>query len=245
VLLALEVVQLPDQRLIEDLLTVGGATGPLNPIAGEHGIGRRTWLGAAGRLHARYTAEVEIARDPPDLDRLAADPLTRLPADVVPYLWPSRYCEADRFEAFVEARFAALAGGAKVAAMAAWINREMTYAPGASDTSTTAADAFVSRRGVCRDYAHLLATFARAAGIPARLVSAYAFGLDPPDFHALVEVWLDGAWHLADATGKAPLEGVVRIAAGRDATDVAFMTSFGPAELVAQSVSVTRLGCGP
>ncbi len=54
VLLALEVVQLPDQRLIEDLLTVAGATSPLNPIPGEHGIGRRTWLTAHGRLHARY-----------------------------------------------------------------------------------------------------------------------------------------------------------------------------------------------
>lgn len=242
VLLALEVVQLPDQRLIEDLLTVGGATGQLNPIAGEHGIGRRTWLNAVGRLSARYTAEVEIARALPDLASLAAEPLTGLPADVVPYLWPSRYCEADRFEGFVDGRFGTLAGGAKVAAMADWIKREMAYAPGASDTSTTAADAFVSRRGVCRDYAHLLATFARAAGIPARLVSAYAFGLDPPDFHALVEVWLDGGWHLADATGRAPLDGIVRIAAGRDATDVAFMTSFGPAEFVAQSVTVARIG---
>jgi transglutaminase-like putative cysteine protease len=241
VLLALEVVQLPDQRLIEDLLTVAGATSPLNPIAGEHGIGRRTWLKAHGRLHARYTAEVEIARELPDLAGLAADPLTGLPADVVPYLWPSRYCEADRFEGFVDGRFGALGGGAKVAAMAEWIHREMTYAPGASDTSTTAADAFVSRRGVCRDYAHLLATFARAAGIPARLVSAYAFALDPPDFHALVEVWLAGGWHFADASRLAPLEGIVRIAAGRDATDVAFMTSFGPAEFVAQRVTVTGL----
>ena len=106
---------------------------------------------------------------------------------------------------------------------------EMDYVPGSSDTETTAADAFVSRQGVCRDYAHLLASFARAAGIPARLVSAYAWRLEPPDFHAVVEVWLDGGWHLVDPTGLAPIEGMARIAVGRDATDIAFMTIFGEA----------------
>ena len=95
--------------------------------------------------------------------------------------------------------------------------------------TTTAADAFVSRQGVCRDYAHLMASFARAAGMPARLVSAYAWRLEPPDFHAVVEVWLDGAWHLLDATGLAPIEGLARICVGRDATDIAFMTIFGEA----------------
>ena len=240
ILLAIEVAPLPDQRLIEDLLTVGGAIGPLRPIAGEEGVGRRTWLRAQGPLQARYTASIEVEHKLPDLAALAASPLPSLPAGVVPYLWPSRYCEADRFEAFVEQRFGTLAGGAKVAAMAAWIRAEMAYVPGASNTATTATDAFVSRQGVCRDYAHLLAAFARAASIPARMVSAYAWRLDPPDFHALVEVWLDGGWQLVDATGLAPLDGLARIAVGRDATDIAFMTSFGPAQLIAQSVSVSR-----
>ena len=85
-----------------------------------------------------------------------------------------------------------------------WIRAEMDYVPGSSDATTTAADAFVARQGVCRDFAHLMASFARAAGVPARLTSAYAWRLDPPDFHAVVEVWLDGAWHLLDATGLAP-----------------------------------------
>ncbi|HST36730.1 MAG TPA: transglutaminase-like domain-containing protein, partial [Allosphingosinicella sp.] len=109
-----------------------------------------------------------------------------------------------------------------------------------SNTETTAAHAFVSRQGVCRDYAHLLASFARAASIPARLVSAYAWQLTPPDFHAVVEVWLDGAWQLADPTGLAPIEGLARIAVGRDATDIAFMTIFGEAQMRSQSVQVTR-----
>jgi transglutaminase-like putative cysteine protease len=241
VLLAVEAAQLPDQLLLEDLLTVDGA-GPLRPIAGEEGVGRRTWLRAEGALAARYRATVDVGRPVVALDGLAAAQPRDLPAEVVPYLWPSRYCEADRFEAFVERRFAGYEGGAKIREMAGWIRDQIDYVAGSSDSTTTAVDSFVSRQGVCRDYAHLLASFARAAGIPARLVSAYAWRLNPPDFHAVVEVWLDGAWRLADATCLAPLEGLVRIAVGRDATDIAFMTIFGEARMVSQSVRVTRIG---
>ena len=239
VLLALEVAQLPDQLLIEDLLTVDGA-GPLTPIAGEDGIGRRTWLSAQGPFRAAYRATLDIERPPVAIDALPATPHRELPAHVVAYLWPSRYCESDRFEAFVERGFGEIEGGAKLLAMRDWIRAEMDYVPGSSDTQTTAADAFVARQGVCRDYAHLMASFARAAGVPARLVSAYAWRLTPPDFHAVVEVWLDGAWHFLDATGLAPLEGLARICVGRDATDIAFMTIFGSAQMNAQSVRVTR-----
>jgi transglutaminase-like putative cysteine protease len=86
-----------------------------------------------------------------------------------------------------------------------------------------------------------MASLARADGIPARTVSAYAWGLEPPDFHAVVEVWLDDAWHLVDATKLAATEGMVRTAVGRDATDIAFMTVFGSAQLNFQEVRVTRL----
>jgi transglutaminase-like putative cysteine protease len=240
VLLAVEVAQMPDQLLIEDLLTVDGA-GPLAPIAGEDGIGRRTWLRAEGRLRASYRATLDIDRPGVSIEPLPITPFTALPAEAVAYLWPSRYCESDRFETFVERRFGDIAGGAKLRAMAEWIQAEMDYVPGSSDTETSAADAFVARQGVCRDYAHLMASFARAAGVPARLTSAYAWRLDPPDFHAVVEVWLDGAWHFLDATGLCPTEGLARICVGRDATDIAFMTIFGTAQMRAQSVSVTRV----
>ncbi len=241
VLLALETAQLPDQILVEDLLTVDGANGPLTPVAGEDGIGRRTWLTAEGRLRAVYRAVVDVHRPARPIDALPICPLAELPPEAIAYLWPSRYCESDRFEAFVERRFGALEGGARLLAMRDWLRGEMDYVPGSSDATTSAADAFVARQGVCRDYAHLMATFARAAGVPARLTSVYAWGLKPPDFHAVVEVWLDGDWHFLDATGLAPAEGLVRIGVGRDATDIAFMTIFGSAELRRQSVEVTRL----
>ena len=240
VLLAIEVAQLADQLLSEDRLTVAGS-GPLKPIGAEDGIGRRTWMRAEGHCRASYRATLAVDRPVIAIGGLPTSALPDLPPEVDPYLWPSRYCEADRFEAFVEKTFGALKGGAKVEAMAEWIRREMDYVMGSSDASTTAVDALLSRRGVCRDFAHLLASFARAAGIPARLVSAYSWGLKPPDFHAVVEVWLNGAWHLVDATGLAPIEGLVRICVGRDATDIAFMTIFGTGVMHAQSVQVTRL----
>jgi hypothetical protein len=148
----------------------------------------------------------------------------------------SRYCPASRFSPFVDAAFAAFEGGAKVCAMAAWIGAHYRYVPGVSDASTTAIDSFVERRGVCRDYAHTLICFARAAAIPARFASGYGAKVKPQDFHAVAEVWLAdadgvGDWHVVDATGMADAASFARIAVGRDAADTSFLTSYGNAQL--------------
>lgn len=238
-LFALEAAQGVDQRLVEDLLTVGG-TGALTPIAADDGVGRRTWARGEGRITARYTATVEVERAATTLVGLGADDPKTLPGGVVPYLFPSRYCESDRLEEMVLRDFGAVGGGDKVAAMVTWVRGHLTYAP-SGDKGTTAIDTLVARRGVCRDYSHLLIAMARAADIPARMVGAYAWALEPEDFHAVVEVWLDGAWRLVDPTGLAPEEGIVRIGVGRDATDISFLTIFGRADLIEQRVSVTRL----
>ena len=239
-LLAVEVAQLPDQRLVDDRLILSGS-GPLTPVAGEDGVGRRTWTRGAGMVEAIYTATVAVQRAPPDLAQLAADPLPTLPPTVTAYLWPSRYCDSDRFEPWVRRRFGRWEGGAKVAAIAEWVTASMAYVPGASTNRTTAGHSFIQREGVCRDYAHLLIALVRAADIPARIVGAYGFGVHPPDFHAVVEVWLAGGWHLVDPTGLAPVEGIVRICVGRDATDVGFLTIFGTGDLIDQQVSVRRI----
>lgn len=239
-LFAVEVAQMADQRLIEDRLTVSGVE-PLVPITGEEGIGRRTWTRGEGRFTARYIALVDIERPVPDLAAMRADDLRALPPLVVPYLFASRYCEADRLHPMVCREFDGLAGGAKVAAMMRWIGDHIDYVPGASDAATTAVDTLLSRRGVCRDFAHLLIAMARAADIPARMVAGYAWNLEPPDFHALVEVWLDGAWQLIDPSGLVSTDAVARIGVGRDATDISFLTIFGTARLLDQRVRVARL----
>lgn len=240
VLLAIEAAPMNEQRLVSDKLIVNGV-GPLQTVPGDDGIGRRTWTCAQGQFTAHYHGIFDIERHPaPRLPRNAGA-RRDLPADVIPYIWPSRFCESDRFVSFVAREFGHLEGGACIDAMRRWIRDHIQYRIGSSNEKTSAVDTFVAREGVCRDFSHVMAAFARAAGIPARLVSAYAWQLEPQDFHAVVDVWLDGRWHLVDASGLAPVEGLVRIAVGRDATDISFMTIFGFAELRDQRVCVTRL----
>ena len=240
VLLQIEAAEMADQHIISSSLTVGSPL-PLTACEGEESIGQRTWARAEGRFDVNYSARVEISRALPDIALFRADDPRSLPALVIPYLLPSRYCESTEFEAFVHREFWRVEGGAKIIAMRDWMIANVDYVSGASTGTTTAAQTFVQRQGVCRDFAHLLAAFARAATIPARLVSAYAPKVDPPDFHAVVEVWLEGSWHLIDATGMAAAEDIVRIGVGRDATDIAFMTTFGMAEFFEQRVSVRKV----
>lgn len=241
VLLALEAAQMPDQYLVEDKLLVGTAT-PLTPIAGHQGIGRRIWTRGEGRFTARYTAVVDVNRQVPNFAGLPMVPLTALPGRAIHYLWPSRYCDPAKVKDFAVETFGSLKGGARVAAMAEWTRTNLSYVSGCSNEQTTAHDTFMQRQGICRDYAHVMISFCRALDIPARMVSAYAWKVEPPDFHAIVEVYLQGGWYLVDPTGLAPVDGLVRIAVGRDATDISFMTIFGGADLNNQNVAVERIG---
>ncbi len=240
VLLLIEAAKLPDQRLeLQDLRVYSDF--PLRAVPGEDGIGQRCWARGTGPLRAEYRAIVEIVRTPVDLATLRDTPIRLMPPETIPYLLPSRYCESDRLEGFVHQEFAGLAAGALAVALTQWVADHLTYACGTSTGTTTAMMTFAERRGVCRDYAHLLVALARAGGIPARCVSAYAPGVDPPDFHAVAELWIGGGWHLIDPTGMASCADLARVAVGRDATDIAFMTVFGTATLNWQNVAVTKL----
>jgi transglutaminase-like putative cysteine protease len=239
VLLQVEVAAMADQRLEHEALTVWSDT-PIAAVAGEDGIGQRCWIRGDGQVRASYRATVAIERAAVSLETLAPTPVRLLGGALVPYLLPSRYCQSDRFEGFVRREFAGLEGGALAAALGDWVRNSLDYRWNASSGTTTALDTFASRAGVCRDYAHLLVALARAGEIPARGVSAYAPGVDPPDFHAVAELWLDGGWRLVDPTGMADPAEIARVSVGRDATDIAFMTIFGVAQMVNQSVVVTR-----
>ena len=239
VLLQIEVAAMPDQRLVSEGLTIWSDS-PIAAVRGEDGIGQRCWIRAENWLKAEYRATVDVVRDPVDLALLPPTSVRALDGALVPYLLPSRYCQSDRLEGFVRREFAGLEGGALASALCAWVAASLHYRSNTSSGETTALDTFASRSGVCRDYAHLLVALARAGEIPARCVAAYAPGVDPPDFHAVAELWLDGAWRLVDATGMAPAESIARVCVGRDATDIAFMTVFGEAQFVRQEVRVTR-----
>ena len=240
VLLQIEAAAMADQRIEEQSLTIWSDS-PIRAVPGEDGIGQRCWARGHGRLTAIYRAIVHVERPVVALGAYGVPPPRFLPGDVTAYLMPSRYCQSDRFEGFVAREFPGLDGGALAAALSAWVGNALDYRIGSSSGETTALDTFASRSGVCRDYAHLLVALARAGGIPARCVSAYAPGVDPPDFHAVAELWLDGAWRLVDPTGMASCGDIARVCIGRDATDIAFMTVFGQATLWTQTVRVRAL----
>ena len=247
VLLQFEAAAIPEQRILEAHCEMSQAE-HIARIAAQDDIGERIWLHVDGAFEVSYTARVEVDRLLADVGELARLEPHELPGETVQYLLDSRYCPADRFQPFVEAEFGGCSGGARVIAMRDWIAANFTYAPGSSTTNTTALDSFVERRGICRDYAHVLVTLARASAIPARYVSCYAPGVEPPDFHAVAEVFLadktvpgGGAWHLVDATGMADPADTVKIGVGRDAADVSFMTVFGHAHFEGNEVTVTKV----
>jgi len=248
VLLQFEAAAIPEQSILSCDCRMSEAD-HLARIPAQDNIGQRIWLRSEGRFEVDYRVQVEVNRLLTDIATLARLEPHDLPGEAVQYLFDSRYCPADRFQPFVEAEFGHLSGGPRMLAMRDWVAENFSYVPGSSDATTTAADSFIERRGICRDYAHVMVTLARASAVPARFVSCYAPGVTPQDFHAVAEVFLadptipgGGAWYILDATGMADPAQTVKIGVGRDAADVSFMTTFGAASFEDKMVEVTSSG---
>ena len=200
----------------------------------------------SGSVKIDYSAIVRVGPRAELPANLTVAPWSQLPVAVLPYLLPSRYCPVDQFLRFSAREFGHVTpGGARVMAILDWIHTNVDYVHGVSTATTGASSTFIDRAGVCRDFTHLGLTLCRAAGIPARAVAAYALALDPPDFHAVFEVFLGGGWWLVDPTRLAPIAGMVRIAHGRDAADIAFLTTAGSVLQTGMTVSVVNLDAIP
>jgi transglutaminase-like putative cysteine protease len=166
------------------------------------------------------------AQDLPEL------PIAELPAQVLHYLYPSRYCQSDRLHRFAFGQFGGLSQGyERVQAIRDWVVNHVEFSSGTSDGNTSACDTLVTKQGVCRDFAHLMIALCRAVNIPARFATGIDYGahpaLGPPDFHAYVEAYVGGRWFMFDASGTAIPMGFIRLATGRDAADAAFASIFG------------------
>jgi transglutaminase-like putative cysteine protease len=202
---------------------------------------RRIRASLSGEVTIRYLAVVENK-----LRQLLSQTgrqhvWSELPGDVLPFLLPSRFCPSDKFMRFAQREFGSVGDGvARVMAILEWIHRNVDYVSGVSNAETTAERSFVDRAGVCRDFTHLGITLSRALGIPARAVSAYALELNPPDFHAIFEVYIENGWWLIDPTRLAPIEGIIRIGSGRDASDIAFLTSDKQCQVLRQTIEVAK-----
>ncbi|QCU78390.1 transglutaminase [Citricoccus sp. SGAir0253] len=170
---------------------------------------------APGSLRIEYACTVQGAESRPVGE----------PADLIRYVRPSRYAESDKLFRTAAASFGTLDGLDLLAAVDEWVHDHVHYVPGFSRGTDGAVDTFLARQGVCRDFAHLVVALLRARNVPARVVAAYAPGLDPMDFHAVAEAWVGDAWHLVDATRLADTTTLLRISTGADSSDTAFLST--------------------
>jgi transglutaminase-like putative cysteine protease len=214
----------------EIAVTQGDNVLAVREILDQHGTRLHIADVVAGPIDLSYSARINgtsAAVAPSEMDNIR-------------YLRQSRYCESDMLAPTARSQFMGLKGSELVAAVREWVATEIRYVPGSSTSTDGALRTLVSRKGVCRDFAHLAIALLRSLDVPARMVSTYAPGLTPMDFHAVVEAFVEGAWHVIDATGKAPRQSLVRIATGRDAADIAFLTVIGgQVNFVSLAVSAT------
>lgn len=200
---------------------------------------QRHLMARQGPFFFDFAGTIEAAPNAPvPIDAVEHVP-QELPIQVRQYTLPSRYCQSDLLTRMAQGEFGLLArGGGRVLTIADWVRTRVEYRYGTTTSLTSAYDTATERIGVCRDFAHLVIAFCRALDIPARYVSGYALGLEPPDFHGYAQVYLSGAWHNVDATSQELRPALVPIAVGRDAADVPITTLWTAHELREQSCAV-------
>ncbi|HSV44465.1 MAG TPA: transglutaminase family protein [Ramlibacter sp.] len=220
------------QRLVSESLTVSQVL-PMREDVDPATGGRFLRLRAnAGPLRLRYAAVVQVSHHWAFPANIPETWVPDLPGPVLPYLYPSRYCESDRLNGFAMQHFGTLwQGYARVQAICDWVRTHIKFQSGSSSGTTSATETLENGAGVCRDFAHLMIALCRAVNIPARFTTGLDFGADPilgpPDFHAYVEAYVGGRWYLFDPSGTAIPMGFVRLTSGRDAADSAFASMFG------------------
>lgn len=184
------------------------------------------------RIAARSTVEVgPLAQAPDRLDPAASREMRRAAEDPAlwPMLHPSRFVRSTPvLRKFVEAR--GIGPGAdpleSARALCAKLHEAFEYIPGHTRVDSPIDHILETGRGVCQDYAHVMASILRGWGIPCRYVSGY---LGPPaggtargESHAWVECWFPGVgWTGFDPTNDTGGDDRhVRVAVGRDYADV-------------------------
>ncbi|MFI7587267.1 transglutaminase family protein [Spongisporangium articulatum] len=179
-----------------------------------------------------------VVRDPGTLDEVPETDYSLkveyLPQEALVYLLASRFCESDLLSEAAWDLFGQLPRDwSMVQAISRFVHEHITFDHAAARPTMSAAEVFETRRGVCRDFAHLGVALCRAMNIPARYCTGYLGDIGVPDnppmdFSGWFEVYLSGGWHTVDPRNFVPRTGRVLIARGRDAADVAITTTFGP-----------------
>ncbi len=220
------------QTVVTEKLDISQALVPdmyIDPVTRNRYLRLKAFTGA---LKVSYGATVDIDHYIMDPAQLSEVSVAQMPLSVLPYLYPSRYCQSDRLHKFAVREFGhQWQGYSRVQAIRDWVGSHVSFQSNTTNGNTSAVDTIVEQVGVCRDFAHLMIALCRAVNIPARFATGIDFGADPAlgptDFHAYVEVFLGDRWYLFDPSGTAIPMGFVRFATGRDAADAAFATIFG------------------
>lgn len=221
----------------------GGGRAVQTPVAATEyrdSFGNRCtrFMAPAGivQLSGASVVEAEAVTDPICTEAQQAN-VEDLPAEVLQFLLPSRYCEVDRFVPIAHELFGWMTPGwTRAVAIRDWVHEKVSFNYQMARPTKTAMDVYTERVGVCRDYQHLAVTLSRSQNIPARYVTGYLGDIRSPysgagDFSAWYEVFLGGRWMTMDARHNQPRMGRILMATGRDAADVAITTSFGNADL--------------
>ena len=231
-----------DPRAVERVVTESWTLSPESPIntfSDLYGnLNRRAVLGR-GAASISYDSEVDVPSAPDPCDPHAGQqPVEELPDEVLHYLLASRYAESDALSGTAWELFGGTEPGwPRAQAICTWVNQNLRFEYGASDWLTSAKDVLAAGKGVCRDFAHLFIAFCRGMAIPARYVFGYLPDMDveplkvPMDFYGWAEAYLGGRWWVFDPRNDARRVGRVWVGRGRDASDVAMVTTWGPASL--------------
>jgi transglutaminase-like putative cysteine protease len=208
----------------------------------------------AGDCMVRFDATVVVPDGTEAFDENAGEvPIADLPDDVLHFTIASRYVLSDVLGDDAWRLFGDVQPGyRRVQAICDFVNGHLRFAYGSSLPTTTAADVYAAGVGVCRDFAHLAITFCRALNIPARYVFGYLPDIDvtyegetpPMDFAAWIEVYLEGGWWTFDPRNNVRRKGRVVIARGRDAADVAMVTTYGGPALLRMEVFAEEIEGG-
>ena len=228
-LLNIHALRTPHQTVIEEVFTMEPYI-KVEEILSTHGENRfiRLEITEPMELKISYKAIVDNYFKIYDYTSQELVSVAHLEPSVFQYLYPSRYCQSDKLYRFANSKFGNINNPyAKVIALTDWINENVEYLSGSTNSQTSAYDTVTELAGVCRDFAHLGIAICRALTIPARYFTGYAYQLNPPDFHACFEAYIGNEWVLFDATKLVPLNGLVKIATGRDAAETAVASIFG------------------
>jgi transglutaminase-like putative cysteine protease len=197
-------------------------------------------LEASSSIKITYKATIDNYCEIKDFGQIDEIPIANMDHTILPYLYPSRYCQSDKLYRLANNLFGHIINPfEKVVTLTNWINKNVQYLSGSTNSQTSAFDTVTEQSGVCRDFAHLGIALCRALTIPARYFTGYAYNLKPADFHACFEAYIGSEWVLFDATQLVPLNGLIKIASGRDAADTAIANIFGDVTFTSMLVSCT------